>query len=195
MSAIRYKDENGKWVDIAIGGAQDITVDSTTSTTSTNPVQNKVITTALDKSKIYISDTAPTDANANFWLDTASSPSGGMKLYRHDIHIEGLSSSGAPAVYDGVIMKGRFYSTSNTPKTIADFWLGGASEKLGIYRILKYNQDASPYVGYDYSILSKENSKIGIFYAIVGSNNVIYETSPTAVSGYTYTLTDTVTEV
>ena len=49
-------DSNGN-VTIAVSGGSDITVDSTLSSTSTNPVQNKVINAALDN-KLGIHDTA-----------------------------------------------------------------------------------------------------------------------------------------
>lgn len=49
-------DSNGN-VSIAVSGGSDITVDSTLSSTSTNPVQNKVINAALDN-KLGIHDTA-----------------------------------------------------------------------------------------------------------------------------------------
>nr|DAG53632.1 MAG TPA: tail fiber protein [Caudoviricetes sp.] len=49
-------DSNGN-VTIAVSGGADITVDSTLSSTSTNPVQNKVINAALDN-KLGIHDTA-----------------------------------------------------------------------------------------------------------------------------------------
>lgn len=54
MATINYKDPvSGQWVEIPIGGT-DITVDSSLSSTSENPVQNKVITNALDRKQIAI---------------------------------------------------------------------------------------------------------------------------------------------
>jgi hypothetical protein len=48
MATINYK-ENGEWKELAIGGGGgNITVDDAISLTSENPVQNKVITDALD---------------------------------------------------------------------------------------------------------------------------------------------------
>ncbi len=45
MATINYKDSNGNWVEIPTG----VTVDSSLSSTSENPVQNKVINSALNE--------------------------------------------------------------------------------------------------------------------------------------------------
>lgn len=48
MATINYKDPNsGNWVEISTGGT-NITVDSVLSSTSENPVQNKVVTAAIN---------------------------------------------------------------------------------------------------------------------------------------------------
>lgn len=49
MATIKYKDPaTEQWVEIPVGGGSGVTVDSTLSSTSENPVQNKVITSALN---------------------------------------------------------------------------------------------------------------------------------------------------
>lgn len=49
MATINYKDPaTGQWVEIPTGGGSSITVDSALSSTSENPVQNKVINSALN---------------------------------------------------------------------------------------------------------------------------------------------------
>ena len=54
MATINYKDPaSGQWVEIPTGGSS-VTVDSSFSYTSENPVQNKVITNALDRKQIAI---------------------------------------------------------------------------------------------------------------------------------------------
>lgn len=48
MATIKYKDPtSGQWVEIPTGGGSSVTVDSALSSTSENPVQNKVINSAL----------------------------------------------------------------------------------------------------------------------------------------------------
>ncbi len=48
MATINYKDPvTGQWVEIPTGGGSSVTVDSSLSSTSENPVQNKVINSAL----------------------------------------------------------------------------------------------------------------------------------------------------
>ena len=58
MATIKYKDENGQWQEIAIGGGS-ITLDSEMSDTSTNAVSNKVI-------KEYVDSFIPADFNEDF---------------------------------------------------------------------------------------------------------------------------------
>lgn len=54
MATINYKDPvTDQWVEIPTGGSS-VTVDSSFSYTSENPVQNKVITNALDRKQIAI---------------------------------------------------------------------------------------------------------------------------------------------
>lgn len=54
MATINYKDPvSGQWVEIPTGGSS-VTVDSEFSYTSENPVQNKVITNALNRKQIAI---------------------------------------------------------------------------------------------------------------------------------------------
>lgn len=49
MATIKYKDPaTEQWVEIPVGGGSSVTVDSALSSTSENPVQNKVITSALN---------------------------------------------------------------------------------------------------------------------------------------------------
>lgn len=49
MATIKYKDPTtNQWVEIPVGGGSSVTVDSALSSTSENPVQNKVITSALN---------------------------------------------------------------------------------------------------------------------------------------------------
>lgn len=55
MATINYKDPtSGQWVEIPTGGT-DITVDSSLSSTSENPVQNKVINSALNGKQASLS--------------------------------------------------------------------------------------------------------------------------------------------
>lgn len=49
MATIKYKDPaTEQWVEIPVGGGSSVTVDSALSSTSENPVQNKVINSALN---------------------------------------------------------------------------------------------------------------------------------------------------
>ena len=58
MATINYKDPaTGQWVEIPTG----VTVDSTLSSTSENPVQNKVINSALNGKYVKPSDGIPKD--------------------------------------------------------------------------------------------------------------------------------------
>ena len=60
MATIKYKDENGEWVELSIGGGGgSITLDSEMSDTSTNAVSNKVI-------KEYVDSFIPADFNEDF---------------------------------------------------------------------------------------------------------------------------------
>lgn len=52
MATIKYKDENGQWQEIAIGGGGSITLDSEMSDTSTNAVSNKVIKEYVDNAVV-----------------------------------------------------------------------------------------------------------------------------------------------
>lgn len=50
MATIKYKDPaTEQWVEIPVGGGSSVTVDSALSGTSENPVQNKVINSALNR--------------------------------------------------------------------------------------------------------------------------------------------------
>lgn len=65
MATIKYKDENGEWQEIAIGGGGgggSITLDSEMSDTSTNAVSNKVI-------KEYVDNAAPRQFGDDFAED------------------------------------------------------------------------------------------------------------------------------
>ena len=56
MATINYKDPaTGQWVEIPTGGGSSITVDSALSSTSENPVQNKVIDSALNGKQATLS--------------------------------------------------------------------------------------------------------------------------------------------
>lgn len=63
MATIKYKDENGQWQEIAIGGGGgSITLDSEMSDTSENAVSNKVI-------KEYVDNAAPRQFGDDFAED------------------------------------------------------------------------------------------------------------------------------
>lgn len=128
------------------------------------------------------------------WVEAqiAAISSSGGKLYKHAILIEGEDGTGAAAAYNGIIMSGYFYSSSNRQKTIADFWNGNF---LGINRILINNPTSPAYLAYSYTVLSEESQVIGLFYIKVEGEHVVYDDNPTSVSGYTFKFTDTVTEV
>lgn len=56
MATINYKDPaSGNWVEIPTGGGSSVTVDSSLSSTSENPVQNKVINSALNGKQASLS--------------------------------------------------------------------------------------------------------------------------------------------
>lgn len=59
MATIKYKDENGQWQEIAVGGGGSITLDSEMSDTSTNAVSNKVI-------KEYVDSFIPSEFSEDF---------------------------------------------------------------------------------------------------------------------------------
>lgn len=63
MATIKYKDENGEWAELSIGGGGgSITLDSEMSDTSTNAVSNKVI-------KEYVDNAAPRQFGDDFAED------------------------------------------------------------------------------------------------------------------------------
>lgn len=56
MATIKYKDPaTEQWVEIPVGGGSSVTVDSALSSTSENPVQNKVINSALNGKQASLS--------------------------------------------------------------------------------------------------------------------------------------------
>ena len=56
MATINYKGPaSGQWVEIPTGGGSSVTVDSALSSTSENPVQNKVINSALNGKQATLS--------------------------------------------------------------------------------------------------------------------------------------------
>lgn len=60
MATINYKDPaTDQWVEIPTGGGSSVTVDSSLSSTSENPVQNKVINSALNGKYTKPSDGIP----------------------------------------------------------------------------------------------------------------------------------------
>lgn len=72
MATINYKDPaTGNWVEIPTGGT-DITVDSSLSSTSENPVQNKVINSALNGKQATITSSNPLSASLVSGLSTVA---------------------------------------------------------------------------------------------------------------------------
>lgn len=71
MATINYKDPaTGQWVEIPTGGGSSVTVDSALSSTSENPVQNKVINSALNGKVDNTTHAAQgTYGLAQIWLD------------------------------------------------------------------------------------------------------------------------------
>lgn len=75
MATINYKDPaSGQWVEIPTGGGggSSVTVDSSFSYTSENPVQNKVITNALDRKQIAITPDTKLSASLVDGLSTVA---------------------------------------------------------------------------------------------------------------------------
>ena len=72
MATIKYKDPaTNQWVEIPTGGGTSVTVDSALSSTSENPVQNKVITSALNGKVSTTTYSAKTRYGvAKIWFDT-----------------------------------------------------------------------------------------------------------------------------
>jgi hypothetical protein len=72
MATINYKDPvSGQWVEIPTGGT-DITVDSSLSSTSENPVQNKVINSALNGKQATITSSNKLSASLVSGLSTVA---------------------------------------------------------------------------------------------------------------------------
>lgn len=72
MATINYKDPaSGQWVEIPTGGT-DITVDSSLSSTSENPVQNKVINSALNGKQATITSSNKLNASLVSGLSTVA---------------------------------------------------------------------------------------------------------------------------
>ena len=139
--------------------------------------------TVSAKSFVIVTTVVPTDA--------------GGKLYRHDIYIEISADSGAPTTYNGIEMYGSFYSTSNTNKTIADFW---EKNYLGIYSILHYKYDGNIAVpSNDYMVYSQTDKRIGLFELKNENSSYGYSASPTDVTTdpflSIFNLIDSVTEI
>lgn len=94
MANIRYK-VGDTWYDVgSMGGSiSEITVDSQLSDTSANPVENRVITKALEDSKeVSVSTDTPTGDEV-LWINPdgtggGSSSGGGGKLYRHVVAVQ-----------------------------------------------------------------------------------------------------------
>lgn len=73
MATINYKDPaTGNWVEIPAGGGSSVTVDSVLSSTSENPVQNKVINSALSGKQDKISSTNKLPASNVSGLSTVA---------------------------------------------------------------------------------------------------------------------------
>lgn len=95
MANIRYK-VGDTWYDVgSMGGSiSEITVDSQLSETSANPVENRVITKALEDSKeVSVSSTTPTGDEV-LWINPdgtggGGSSGGGGKLYLHKVNLTG----------------------------------------------------------------------------------------------------------
>lgn len=72
MATINYKDPaTDQWVEIPAGGSS-VTVDSALSSTSENPVQNKVINSALSGKQAQITSSNPLNANFVSGLSTVA---------------------------------------------------------------------------------------------------------------------------
>lgn len=72
MATIKYKDPvSGQWVEIPAGGSS-VTVDSSLSSTSENPVQNKVINSALNGKQATITSSNPLSASLVSGLSTVA---------------------------------------------------------------------------------------------------------------------------
>ena len=139
--------------------------------------------TVSAKSFVIVTTVVPTDA--------------GGKLYRHDILIEISADSGAPVTYNGIQMYGRIYSTSNTEKTIDDFW---TKNDLGIYSILRYKKAGNIAVpSNDYVVLDKESKIVGLFEFKNDGTDYGYSTSPTNATSdpalTVFNLRDIVTDI
>lgn len=63
--ALTYDSSASKWKNVTLGGGGSVTIDSALSGTSTNPVQNKVITTALN-GKADLSDLSTVGTTGNY---------------------------------------------------------------------------------------------------------------------------------
>ena len=73
MATIKYKDPtSGQWVEIPTGGGSSVTVDSALSSTSENPVQNKVINSALNEKQATITSSNPLSASLVSGLSTVA---------------------------------------------------------------------------------------------------------------------------
>lgn len=72
MATINYKDPvSGQWVEIPTGGSS-VTIDSSLSSTSENPVQNKVINSALNGKQAAITSSNPLSASLVNGLSTVA---------------------------------------------------------------------------------------------------------------------------
>lgn len=73
MATIKYRDPaTEQWVEIPVGGGSSVTVDSALSSTSENPVQNKVINSALNGKQPTITSSDPLSASLVSGLSTVA---------------------------------------------------------------------------------------------------------------------------
>lgn len=188
MANIRYK-VGDTWYDVgSMGGSiSEITVDSQLSDTSANPVENRVITKALEDSKEVSVSTATPTGDEILWINPdgtggGSSSGGGGKLYQHKIE---------------------FTNSYDTPKTLFCYFINSVSTpytsysqiaNLGLYMNIYYRDSSG--IAYIGSAIGEGPAALRA--AIVGFEHFSFSADNTA---YKYPLliedsiVDTVTEL
>ena len=118
MATINYKDPvSGQWVEIPTGSGSSVTVDSSFSYTSENPVQNKVITNALDRKQIAITPDTKLSASLVDGLSTVAT-SGSYNDLSNKPTIPAAANNGTLTIQKNGASVATFGANQNTDATV-----------------------------------------------------------------------------
>lgn len=117
MATIKYKDPtSGQWVEIPTGGGSSVTVDSALSSTSENPVQNKVINSALNEKQATITSSNPLSASLVSGLSTVAT-SGSYSDLSNKPTIPAAANNGTLTIQKNGASVATFGANQNTDAT------------------------------------------------------------------------------